>query len=161
MVPLLELARPWSILGLSDHGFALQYSMCQLRTIFYVSDFFYERDVGGEGAFDILRIKYATTTSMHGIFWDIPCHFYSDASKYGACLWITRIRDGVKLPILYDLFSLSSTECKYPTYKRGLLEIVKFAKKKKYDHLLQNPQSPGVFHTDYKPLVRFLSSDNP
>src|SRR5215469_630394 len=108
-------------------------------------------------SFDILKIKCASRTAMHGIDWSLICHFYTDASKFATGLCVIQIRNGIHYPILYDSFMLTESERRYPTYKRELLAIVRYAQK--YNYLLQNPRLPAVFHTDHKPLARFLNSD--
>ncbi len=63
----------------------------------------------------------------------------------------------VEVPVLYDSFTLTPTQRKYPTYKRELCAIVTFCKK--YDYLCKHPYHPAVIHTDHKPLTHFLGSD--
>ena len=118
-------------------------------------------------AFDILKIKCATRSAMHGIDLRLPVHFYTDASGFAGGLVITQFQDpitadspatkAVKVPILYDSFTFASTRRKYPTYKRELYAMVSFLNK--YDYLCKHPYNPAVVHTDHKPLTHFLSSD--
>ena len=116
-------------------------------------------------SFDLLRIKCAATVSMHGIDWSIQFHFYSDASGYAGGLVVTQFqvlpgyKKPAEVPILYDAFTFNQAERRYPTYKRELCAIVKFAVK--HNHLLRNPDPKmyGVLHTDHMPLVRFLESE--
>jgi hypothetical protein len=118
-------------------------------------------------AFDILKIKCATRSAMHGIDLRLPVHFYTDASGFAGGLVITQFQDpimadlpaikAVEVPILYDSFTFAGTRRKYPTYKRELYAMVFFLTK--YDYLYKHPYNPAVVHTDYKPLTHFLSSD--
>ena len=114
-------------------------------------------------AFEILRIKGATTLWMHGYDSSLPVHFYSDASKFCGGLCITQFQTPygggkpIEVPLLFDSFPFSATEVKYPTYKRELFVMVKFALK--YDYFLRDPRLPGILHTDHKPLSTFLTTD--
>ena len=118
-------------------------------------------------AFDILKIKCATRTSMHGIDLDREIHIYTDASGFAAGCVITQFQEAsqadskgnknVEVPILFDSFMFTPTQCKYPTYKRELCALVTFCKK--YDYLCKHPFKPTVIHTDHRPLTHFLSSD--
>ena len=119
-------------------------------------------------SFEILQIKCATRTSMHGIDMGAEIHFYTDASGYAAGLAVTQFRTSaiadsssnsglVEVPILYDSFPFAPTRRLYATYKKELYAIVYFVKK--YDYLCKHPFNPTIIHTDHKPLVHFLSSD--
>lgn len=118
-------------------------------------------------AFEILKIKCATRSAMHGIDLRLPVHFYTDASGFAGGMVITQFQDpmtaespatkAVEVPILYDSFTFPSTRRKYPTYKRELYVIVVFVTK--YDYLCKHPYHPAVVHTDHKPLTHFLDSD--
>lgn len=72
-------------------------------------------------SFEILKIKCATTTTMHGINLSLGSHFYVDASGYGAGLAITQRRQlkktlqDIEMPVIYDSFTLSKTQRRYPT----------------------------------------------
>lgn len=113
-------------------------------------------------SFEILRIKYATTAAMHSINLSLTSHFYVDASGFGAGLAITQVNQvegspkEIEVPIIYDSFTLSRTQRKYPTYKRELYALSKFAIK--YDYLCKNPNLPTVINTDHKPLTFFCES---
>ena len=132
-------------------------------------------------SFEILKIKCAVRTSMFGIDLELVIHFYMDASKFAAGCAVTQFRKAtqadlaatqeasaaagksrkpladVEVPVLYDSFTFTRAQRKYPTYKRELCAIVTFCKK--YDYLCKNPHKPAVIHTDHKPLTHFLSSD--
>ena len=128
-------------------------------------------------SFEILKIKCATKSSIHGIDLSSTVQFYTDASGFGAGRAITQFRHpmeadpqraspnmpekpsakDVEVPILYDAFTFSPTQRKYPTYKRELCAIVTFCKK--YDYLCKHPYKPAVVYTDHKPLTHFLASD--
>lgn len=118
-------------------------------------------------AFEILKIKYATRSAMHGIDLRLPVHFYTDTSGFAGGIVVTQFQDpitadshatkAVEVPILYNSFPFTSTRRKYPTYKRELYTMVSFLNK--YDYLYKHPYHPAVVHTDYKPLTHFLSSD--
>lgn len=120
-------------------------------------------------SFDILKIKCATRSAMHGIDADLAIHFYTDASGYAGGLVITQFQnpvevdttskngEAVEVPILYDSFTFPGTRRKYPTYKRELYVIVSFVTK--YDYLCKHPYNPAIIHTDHKPLTYFLNSD--
>ncbi len=139
-------------------------------------------------SFEILKIKCATKTSIHGIDLSSTVHFYTDASGFGAGCAITQFRDpmqsgplpeasqakilpkaspdkprkpfakDVEVPLLYDSFTFTPTQRRYPTYKRELCAVVTFCGKK-YDYLCKHPYKPAVVHTDHKPLTHFLASD--
>lgn len=64
----------------------------------------------------------------------------------------------MKVPIIYNFFSFTSTRRKYPIYKRELYIIVEFAKK--YDYLYKYPYHIATVHTNYKPLIYFLALDS-
>ena len=121
-------------------------------------------------SFEILRLKCATKSSMHGIDLSLPIHFYTDASGYAAGLVITQSyqdqssssshqskKQIVEAPIIYDSFSFNPCQRKYPTYKRELCAIVKFCSK--YDYLCKHPYQKTIIHTDHRPLIHFLTSD--
>ena len=138
-------------------------------------------------SFEIVRIKCATRTSMHGIDMNLVVHFYTDASGFALGCAVTQFQPAswvdviapqaespttqaltipprksiaakdVEVPILYDSFPLSVTQRKYPTYKRELCAIATFCKK--YDYLCKHPYKPAIVHRDHKPLTHFLSSD--
>jgi RNase H-like domain found in reverse transcriptase len=114
-------------------------------------------------SFELLRTKCATVLAMHGIDWSITVHFFTDASKFYAGLIIVQYQvitpsgKPVAVPILFDSFPFTMAERKYPTYKRELCSLVRFASK--YDYFLRDPHRPGVIHTDHKPLTSFLKSD--
>ena len=158
-------------------------------------------------SFEILRIKCATRTSMHGIDLNQTVHLYTDASGFAAGCAITQFQPAsqvdvmvlqeasrpessatqakapamrkasaskakvsdpcqkpvataardVEVPVLYDSFTFSPTQRKYPTYKRELCAIITFCKK--YDYLCKHPYKPAIVHTDHKPLTYFLGSD--
>ena len=120
-------------------------------------------------SFEILRIKSATRVSMHGVNLNLPVHFYTDASGFGAGLAITQYQPAgsvgafgnssrdVEVPIIYDSFTFAPTRRKYPTYKRELYALVTFVTK--YDYFAKHPYLPAVVHTDHKPLTHFLDSD--
>lgn len=93
---------------------------------------------------------------MVGIDPEEPIHMYTDASKYAAGLLVTQLQKDHETPILYDSFTFTLSEQRYPTYKRELLAIYKFATK--YDYLLRDSNLLAVIHTDHKPLTKFLSS---
>ena len=119
-------------------------------------------------AFEILKIKCATRTSMHGIDLTKPVHFYTDASGFAGGLAITQFQDPraveafgsnlVEVPIIYDSFTFTPTRRRYPTYKRELYVLVEFVKK--YDYLCKHPHHTTIVHTDHKPLTYFLKSDS-
>ncbi len=120
-------------------------------------------------SFELLKIKCATKASMHGIDLSLVVHFYTDASGYAAGCAVTQFqrptlanteskRDKeTEVPILFDSFTFTITQRKYPTYKRELCAIVTFIRK--YDYLCKHPYLPAVVHTDHKPLTFFLGSD--
>ena len=118
-------------------------------------------------SFEILRIKCATTTSIHGLDLSSTCHLYTDASLHGAGLCITQFRSPeeafcngtrlIEVPIAYDSFAFSPTQKLYPTYKKELCAIVKFCVK--YDYLCKHPYNTAIVHTDHRPLVHFMKSD--
>lgn len=114
-------------------------------------------------SFEILRIKCATQSGMHGIDMTLVVHFYTDASGFGAGFAITQFQkvEGsekpVEVPALYDSFPFSATQRNYPTYKRELCTLVTFCRK--YNYLCKHPYLPTVVHTDHKPLTHFLKSD--
>lgn len=119
-------------------------------------------------SFEILRIKCATRTSMHGIDLEREVHIYTDASGFAAGCAMTQFQparevdagDSMKdleVPLLYDSFTFGPTQRKYPTYKRELCAIVTFCKK--YDYVCKHPFKPTTVHTDHKPLTHFLGSD--
>ena len=108
-------------------------------------------------SFNIIRIKCATQAAMYRADFLLVFHFYSDVSGFRAELVITQFHSENEHLILYDTFSLNNTERRYPTYKRELCKLVRFATK--YDYFLRNPSIPGIIHTDHKLLVRFLDSD--
>ena len=115
-----------------------------------------------ELSFEIVKLKCATRSMMFGIDWSVPVRFYSDASGYAAGLVITQIQKderGVEaeVPIIYDSFTFTASQRKYPTYKRELCAMVRFACK--YDYLLRYPSLPGLVFTDHKPLIHFLNSE--
>lgn len=60
-------------------------------------------------------------------------------------------------PIIYDSFTFTRSQRRYPTYKRELCGLVKFVTK--YDYLCKHPQLTTLVHTDHKPLTFFTSSD--
>ena len=132
-------------------------------------------------SFEILKIKCTTSTSVHGIDLSITIHFYTDASGFGAGCAVTQfhpanqadltqadsgaLRESLKkapkdveVPVLYDSFTFTPTQRRYPTYKRELFAIITFCSKK-YDYLCKHPYKPAVVHTDHKPLTHFLTSD--
>ena len=119
-------------------------------------------------AFEILKIKCATRTSMHGVDLTKPIHFYTDASGFAGGVAITQYQDPraveacsttlVEVPIIYDSFTFTPTRRRYPTYKRELYVIVEFVKK--YDYLCKHPYHTTIVHTDHKPLTYFLKSDS-
>lgn len=119
-------------------------------------------------SFEILKIKCCTRSAMHGIDLTKTVHFYTDASAYAAGLAITQFipamradvptKNGlVEVPIIYDSFPFTATQRRYPTYKRELFAIMKFASK--YDYLCKHPYQQTIIHTDHKPLTHFLKSD--
>ena len=115
-------------------------------------------------SFEILKVKCATISSMFGYDYSLPAHFYTDASKYACGLAITQFQfqeeEGkvIEVPVQYDSITFTSTEVRYPTYKRELCALTKFVIK--YDHLCKHPRITAVIHTDHKPLVQFLKSDS-
>ena len=148
-------------------------------------------------SFELLKIKCATTTSMHGIDLSRSVCIYTDASGFAAGCAITQVHPLPKasqdqelrkpseilpketrkpsttraqnlkprkpptatteVPILYDSFTFTSAQRKYPTYKRELCAIATFCKK--YDYLCKHPHNPTIVFTDHKPLTHFLGSD--
>jgi hypothetical protein len=100
---------------------------------------------------------------MFGINWSLPPHLYSNTSKYCGELVITQfqVHDNVRVevPIVYNSFTFTATERKYPTYKRELLAIVRFASKYSYLLTHPNPSITAIIHTDHKPLVHFINAD--
>jgi RNase H-like domain found in reverse transcriptase len=58
----------------------------------------------------------------------------------------------IEVPILFDLFVFTKTQCQYGTYKRELCTIIEFARK--YCHYFICPGS--IILIDYKPLTSFL-----
>ncbi len=120
-------------------------------------------------SFELIKIKCATRTMMHGINPEIPNHLYTDASGMAAGLCITQFQKAkdvdvpptkellVEVPILFDSFGWTISQRRYPTYKKELCAIVTFAKK--YDYLCRHPAIPAIIHTDHKPLTHFLTSD--
>lgn len=118
-------------------------------------------------AFEVLKIKCATRTSMHGIDLNLVVHFYTDASGFAGGLAITQFQQAqaveafgnglVEVPVIYDSFTFTPTRRRYPTYKRELYVIWEFAKK--YDYLCKHPYHTAIVHSDHKPLTYFLASD--
>ena len=134
-------------------------------------------------SFEILKIKCATRTAMHGIDLCLPIHIYTDASVFAAGCAVTQFHpaseadvplrkpstakqksgkplagnEGVEVPVLYDPITFTPTQRKYPTYKQELCAIVTFCTK--YDYLCKHPYQPTIVHTDHKPLTHFLASD--
>lgn len=136
-------------------------------------------------SFELLQIKCATRTSMHGIDLNHVVHIYTDASGFAAGCAITQVRPnmslededpsgtisnrktpeakrastttGIEVPVLYDSFTFTSSQRNYPTYKRELCAIVTFCKK--YDYLCKHPNKATTVFTDHKPLTYFLGSD--
>jgi hypothetical protein len=113
-------------------------------------------------SFEILKVKAATATIMHGVDLSDRTHFYTDASGFAGGMVITQERgiDGKvgEVPILYDSFTFNVTQRRYPTYKKELCAMVKLVTK--YDYLAQHPYKKAVVHTDHKPLTHFLTTIN-
>ena len=59
------------------------------------------------------------------------------------------------MPILFDLFVFSSTQCNYSTYKKELYTIVEFCCKYRYYFFSKEVL---IIFTDHKPLTYFLDS---
>lgn len=116
-------------------------------------------------SFAILRTKCSTSVAMHGFDWSQPAQMFTDASKFGLGMVIMQeradpSRPGKRLlvPIAFDAFTLSKTEVRYSTYKKELFAIVKSLRK--YGHYFRDANRPGIVHTDHKPLVFFLDSED-
>ena len=60
----------------------------------------------------------------------------------------------VKVLIIYNALTFSTTERKYQTYKWKLCAMIRFTIK--FQYLLQNSDYSGIIYTDYKLLVYFL-----
>ena len=75
---------------------------------------------------------------MNGIDWSLDTHFYTDVSGFTGGLVITQFQKkdkafkSVKVLIIYDALTFSTTERKYQTYKQELCAIVRFAIKFQY-----------------------------
>lgn len=87
-----------------------------------------------------------------------------DASGFAAGLAITQKlkilpQDSypTDAPIIYDSFPFNKSQRRYPTYKRELCGLVKFAMK--YDYLCKYPHLTVMIHTDHKPLTFFTSAE--
>jgi hypothetical protein len=100
---------------------------------------------------------------MFGIDWSLLLYLYSNASKYCGGLVITQFQIynnvRVKIPIVYNSFTFTATERKYPTYKRELLAIVRFTTKYNYLLTYPNPLMTAIIHTDHKLLIHFIDAD--
>ena len=89
-------------------------------------------------SFDLLKIKGASQSLLHGIDWDRELHMYTDASKFGAGCVVTQFQTAaeadtlVEVPILHDAFTFSKPERNYGTYKRELCAIIRFCQKYSY-----------------------------
>jgi hypothetical protein len=119
-------------------------------------------------SFEVLKIKCATRSSMHGIDMSLVVHFYTDASGFAVGVAITQFQQPaiadtresnqlVEVPVVYDSITLTPTRRKYPTYKRELYAITTFTKR--YDYLCKHPYHQAIVHTDHRPLTYFLQSD--
>jgi hypothetical protein len=103
----------------------------------------------------------------YGVDFSSPVCLYSDVSNYAGGCCITQLRpdplppDGqlseklIEVPILFDSFVFSSTQCNYSTYKKELCAIVEFCCK--YRHYFFSKEASIIF-TDHKPLTYFLDS---
>lgn len=116
-------------------------------------------------SFDVLRIKCSTATALQGFDWTQPAHMFTDASHFALGVLIaqnrqdpTRLGHHYYAPILFDSFTLNKSELRYSVYEKELYAIVKAMRK--YGHLFLDPTTPGVVHTDHKPLFYFMSADN-
>ena len=79
-------------------------------------------------SFELLRIKCAIRTSIHGIDLDLEIHIYTNASGFAAGCVITQFQPAtqadtgaskkeVEVPILYESFTFGPTQRNYLTYK--------------------------------------------
>ena len=100
---------------------------------------------------------------MDGIYLDRVIHIYTDASDYAAGCAVTKFqanqngKQDIEVPVLYGSFALTSTQRKYPTYKRELCALVTFCKK--YNHMCKHPFRTTIVHIDHGPLTHFLAAD--
>jgi hypothetical protein len=120
-----------------------------------------------QASFDLLKAHCSEVVETYRVDFSCPVRLYSDASKYTRGYCITQLRpnplplDGqqsekpIEVPILFDSFVFSSTQCNYRTYKRELCAIVEFCHK--YRHYFFSKESSIIF-TDHKPLTYFLDS---
>lgn len=73
-----------------------------------------------ELSFTIVKNRAATATLLHG--WDLTLtvEMYVHAFKFAAGCHIRQLQNGVRVPLLYDLFAFSLTEQKHDTYRLDL-----------------------------------------
>lgn len=109
-----------------------------------------------ELAFQVLKKLCSNVMNMFGIDPELPVDAYTDASKYGAGLYICQLQEGEMRPILYDSIAFNSTQRNYDTYKRELFAIVMFTDK--YEHIF-NSKEVSTIHTDHKPLIGFMNAE--
>ena len=104
---------------------------------------------------------------MYSININLVIHFYIDTSGFTTSIVIIQFQEliivdlpntkVVKVPIIYNLFTFTTTRRKYLTYKRELYTIVTFITK--YNYLYKYPYHPTIVYTDYKLLIYFLLSN--
>ncbi len=113
-------------------------------------------------SFEIIQVKVAIKSIMHEINLNDEVHFYIDSFAYAVDMIVTQFRldhteKFVKVFIMYDSFSLSSTRRKYFTYKREFYALVIFVIK--YDYLCKHSYKSAIIHTDHRSLTHFLESN--
>ena len=109
-----------------------------------------------ELAFQVLRKLCSSVLDMFGHDPEHGVEAYTDASRYGAGIYISQLQDGEMRPILYDSIAFNATQRNYDTYKRELLAIVLFTDKYEY---IFNGKETSTIYTDHKPLVGFLNAE--
>ncbi len=88
-------------------------------------------------------------------------HFYTDSSVFAVDMIVTQFRikneKSVKILIMYDSFSLSSSRRKYFIYKKKLYALITFVIK--YDYLCKHSYKSTIIHIDHRSLTHFLKSN--
>ncbi len=111
--------------------------------------------------FEIIRIKIVIKLIMHKINLNDEIHFYTNSFAFATDMIVTQFRFEneklMKVFIMYDSFSLSSTRRKYSTYKKKLYVLITFVTK--YDYLCKHSYKSAIVHTDHKSLTHFLESN--
>lgn len=113
-------------------------------------------------SFELLKIKSTTLASIYRHNLVLPTHLYTDASEFTEELVIMQFRPiefkkKLEIPVVYNLFTFSSTQQKYLTYKKKLYALTRFVIK--YDYLCNYLLYTIVIYIDYKPLIYFLKTD--